>query len=525
MPIVELCSGGRKGQADVPANTLLADIINDGGHQMDLPCAGAGTCLKCRVYAWGMLTPPTAAERAHLGKAGLADGARLACQAAVLGKARVEWKPAGTIHQMFAGGNAKHAALAPYYSRAGLAVDIGTTTLAATLFTADAAPDQAGETFAVQNPQTRFGADVMSRIQLALQGNGETLAKAVRDGVTQLVDILEARRGLARQDIDAMVLTGNTTMLTLLVGANPAPLARAPFVAERLFGQELPAGELFPNAGFSAKAYLPRCISAFVGADITTALLSTGLCAQADTALLADIGTNGEIVLWHEGKLTCCSTAAGPALEGAGVENGSSAVVGAIDKVWNGGGSLRYSTLGGGAARGLCGSGILDTLALMLREGIVDETGAFRATGHAFEARIERESGKSALRIADGVIFTAEDVRKVQLAKAAIRAGMETLLAAAGVRAENVRRFYVAGGFGNYLSMESAAAVGLFPKALAGNVRIAGNAALNGASQLLHNTGAFGLADALAADAATTDLIASPIFRQQYMEQMAFEAD
>lgn len=523
MPIIEIREAGIIKRIEAKINTTLAKALNTGHHRLDLPCGGAGKCQKCRVHAYGALSMSTTVERAQLGDAALANGIRLACQAKVLGNVQIDIIGQTQISQILTTNGTEILSVSPYYKRAGIAVDIGTTTIAATIFMADDTPDKPKDTFAIKNPQTGFGADVITRIQMALDGQGAALKHAVSGGIDRLVDNLTKRRDLSSDDIDAFVLTGNTAMLYLLTGTNPASLSKAPFEADHLFGEELMASSAFSSAAPYAKVYLPRCISAFIGADITTALLYTNICDNDDTSLLIDIGTNGEIVLWHEGKLSCCSTAAGPAFEGVGIENGTYAVAGAIDRVWAEDGQLCYTTINDEEACGICGSGIVSTVSLMLKTGVVDETGAMQATGHIFEDRIEVINGQKALRLAPNIVFSAGDVRKVQLAKGSIRAGIETLLSTASVDPNSVARFCIAGGFGNYIDIESAITIGLFPRVLGEKAQIVGNAALGGAGCIMQNTDLIETSIALASSARTLDLSANPVFHEKYIEYMAFE--
>jgi uncharacterized 2Fe-2S/4Fe-4S cluster protein (DUF4445 family) len=390
----------------------------------------------------------------------------------------------------------------------GLSVDIGTTTLYASLRTAQ------GKSAAITrgNPQTRFGADVISRIGRALSDGGSELAACVRAEIADMVKELCAQSGVTPDSIGAAVITGNTAMLCLFCEHNPEPLSRAPFAADRLFGEYIDNGALgqFPALAPGAKIYLPRCISAFVGGDITTALIACAMCEREETAVLLDMGTNGEIALWHKGQLLCCSTAAGPAFEGFNITHGVYGIPGAIDHVWIDDGKIHCSSIGGGKAAGICGSGIIDAIAVMLARNIIDETGAFTD-----------ESGFFKLR--DEIGITARDVRQVQLAKAAIRAGLETLLDASGIRAADVTSLYIAGSFGSFINLENTAAIGLIPRGLGGRVKILGNAAHTGASMLLGDKALIAKSERLAARAQTLALDANPVFAESYTRRMIFD--
>ena len=315
-------------------------------------------------------------------------------------------------------------------------------------------------------------ADVMGRIQHALEGGLARLQSQVLTAIRSLLSAACRDSQLDESLVDVLVLTGNTTMLYLLTGRSVDCLARAPFAADELFGRWAQAGEVELASVPSARVYLPRCMSAFVGADITTALLCSGLCERPNSALLADIGTNGELALWHGGRLRCCSTAAGPVFEGAGISCGMQGVAGAVSHVLWENGAVRCRTIGGGEPRGICGSGIIDAAAVFCEQGIIDETGAF--TG-----------GRTDYALATGVTVTQKDIRMLQLGKSAVCAGIRTLLEAAGLTPEALTELSVAGGFGTYLDIRNAAAIGLYPAELEGKTRVLGNAALAGAAMLL----------------------------------------
>jgi len=397
------------------------------------------------------------------------------------------------------------SARAPMFARYGLAVDIGTTTLCAALLDKNG---QLGHT-ARKNPQTSFGADVISRIEKSMSGYAGQLAGCLAAVISEIADELAAGAGIPIAEIDAAVLTGNTTMLHLLTRQDCTPLSRAPFAAERLFGEYTEGSELEIPSLRGAKVYLPRCPCAFVGGDITTAILASGLCESRGSAMLVDIGTNGEIALWHEGELTCSSTAAGPAFEGAGLSCGTYATTGAIDRVWLESGKPCCSTIGGGCAVGICGSGIIDALTVMLELGVIDETGAMADTDN-FELR-------------DGICITDKDVRKIQLAKGAVRAGMETMLESLSLAKDKLEVLYIAGGFGSRMDLKNAAAIGLIPEELRGLTKVIGNAALAGAALILGDKALAAQSEQLIGRAKILPLDSSPAFTENFMEYMAFE--
>ena len=484
---------------------LLSALLQQEGHTPDMPCGGQGRCLKCRVWAAGALSQPSPAEVRGLSPQELSAGIRLACCTRVLGDAQVRLLADNAVSQICTQGTGQTFAPDPMFSQLGAAVDIGTTTLAAQLYDTR----QLLATASAPNPQRSFGADVISRVGRSVNGERMELAQCIRQGISSLLEDLCRQAGRSVSEIDGMVITGNTAMLHLLTATDISPLAAAPFAVKERFGRCVPAGELDLPCGAEVPVYLPRCMSAFVGADITTALLASGICRSDSTALLADIGTNGEIALWHKGKLSCCSTAAGPAFEGANLSQGMQGAPGAIDHAWVEEGSIAIHTIGEVPPVGICGSGVADVLACLLKLELLDETGLLADDEDEFP-------------LAKGVAFTQMDVRQVQLAKSAVRAGMETLIHQMGLTKEDIARLAIAGGFGSYLSLDSAAAIGLLPPELAPRCDVLGNAALSGAAMLLRSRPLQEESLHMADGAETVDLATNPFFMDQYIEQMMF---
>ena len=505
MANVRILTGNEDLTLTVPVGQRLSDLLQECGHSPDMPCGGKGLCRKCRVLARGELSQPTAEERQALSPQELSQGIRLACCTQVLGDVEVRPGASRAVSQICTDGATRAFAPEPAFSTLGAAVDLGTTTLAAQLY---APSGNLLATAAAPNPQRSFGADVISRVGRAMAGDGPILAGCIRQAIRGLLRRMCEAAGRSCEEIDGLVLTGNTAMLHLLTGEDPSPLAAAPFAAKELFGHSLAARDLDLPCASEAEVYLPRCISAFVGADITTALLSSGICQSSDTALLADIGTNGEIALWHQGALLCCSTAAGPAFEGASLSCGMQGAAGAIDHAWVQDGALVLHTIGDAPAAGICGSGVADVLAGLLQLGQLDSTGLLQQ-GSAYPLTAQ-------------VSFTQKDVRQVQLAKGAIRAGMETLLSHAGLKPEEVSTLAIAGGFGSYLSLDSAAAIGLIPPVLAPQALALGNAALSGAAMVLCRRSFREECLGLARGAQTLELATDPVFQELYLQYMHF---
>lgn len=468
------------------------------------PCGGHGICGKCKVWATGELSPVSEDEQRLLTPDQLAEGMRLACRTVLLGDAIIRTTAPDSSAKIRVAGDMPAISLNPRFSRYGVAIDIGTTTLAARLYGVN------GEILAEigeLNPQSAYGADVISRIEASLRGEGAALARSVRESIDRLVANLATKADIASHAVDAMVITGNTVMLHLLTETSVEPLSHAPFAAERLFGECLRAESLaLCSVDPDTAVYLPPCVGAYVGADLVTALLAGDICNGEQTALLVDIGTNGEMALYHSGKLIFCSTAAGPAFEGAGISMGMGGREGAIDGVCLVNGGLSAHVIGNAKPVGICGSGIVDAIACLLDLELMDETGYLEDDPVVIEAP---------------VTVTQADVRAVQLAKSAIHAGIRTLLHTAGLSPKAVTNLSVAGGFGSYLNIANACKIGLLPHEMQSAVQVIGNAALSGAAMLL-------LCQELEqmcvefAKGEIVELSTNPFFVNEYMEQMLF---
>ncbi|MBQ0125800.1 MAG: DUF4445 domain-containing protein, partial [Clostridiales bacterium] len=288
---------------------------------------------------------------------------------------------------------------------------------------------------------------------------------------------------------------------------DPTPISYAPFTSPTLFENSyIKAAEIGLSLGDGAVCMFAPCFASYVGGDITAGLVSTGLCRAEDTSLFLDIGTNGETALVCRGKIYLCSTAAGPAFEGAGIECGTAGISGAIASV-SYDGKIDFTTIDGKAPAGICGSGIIDALAVMLDTGVLDESGAI--LGDKFD-------------ICENVYISGKDVRKVQLAKAAVCAGILTLMKEANVGKDDVDRVILAGGFGSHINAENAAKIGLIPKELAKKAIFAGNTAGSGAVALLLSNEARLAAGEAVRDSIYTELSVNKYFMDEYIEQMSF---
>ena len=493
----------------VPARegeSILSALQSAGMAAPDAPCGGNGTCKKCLVQVDGL-------------------GEVLACRTAVTGDMTV------TIPQQNTGAVvAREGAKVdfPITPRPGLgvAVDIGTTTVVAHLY--DLQTGTHLGTRSGMNCQRPFGADVISRIQYTIdQPDGlERLSAAIRGQIAGYVDHLCAAAGRPVEEVTAVTVAANTVMEHIYAGLSPASIAAAPFTPLSLFGDERSGAEVGLHSGCTV--YLAPAEAGYVGGDITAGILASGASKAQRPVLFLDIGTNGEMALGSAADgFVCCATAAGPAFEGAVISQGMAACDGAISAVEWDGTSLNLTVLGGGEAVGICGSGLVDALAVMLDMGAVDETGRLLPPDEAPAAALpyltEDEDETVSFRLTDTVAVTAADVRQLQLAKAAIAAGIRTLLDDAGLTEDDVDTLYLAGGFGNYIRRESAAAIGLLPASMVERIASVGNTAGQGAAAVLLSEQARKELDALPDRCRYLELSGHKKFNEFYIECMMFE--
>ena len=488
MADLKIINGGTQTVIQAEPGRRIADILRTNGFEVISPCGGRGVCGKCAVMLSGQVSSPAPAEQ----KAGV----RLACQAVLEGDAEVILPREQVMEGIELAGVSLTPA-APMDGEYGAAVDIGTTTIAMNLY--DLRTGDCLARCGMPNPQISVGADVMSRIGASMAGSSRLLQAQVTGAVNTLLAKACSLADIDISRVGSMTAAGNTTMLYLLTGRDPTALSHAPFTADCLFGETLTI--------CGRNTFLPHCMHAFVGADITCAVLASGLCGEKGPALLCDVGTNGEIALWKDGELLVTSTAAGPAFEGAGISCGCGSVRGAIDSVNLSGGELKIHVIGEEDAAGVCGSGLIDAVTAALETGIVDETGCM---------------DQEFFELAPNVHLLPGDIRAVQLAKAAIAAGIETLLEEADISADDIDVFYIAGGFGSHLNLKSAAAIGLFPESLTSHAKTIGNAALTGAAQMLLDRGAQRRGSKTAMQARHINLGGSPRFNRNFMEHMMF---
>ncbi len=505
------------------------------GVAMDAPCGGLGRCGRCVVRVQGEVSPPTVDEVELLGTPQVARGLRLGCRVRLLGNAVVALAAPGSIRVVGEGVSAGFEVEAPWERGIeavegrpyllGAVIDIGTTTIVAALVDLDNGDELTrGGALNVQYP---WGADVMTRITMAAHDGAEILHRPLVRQVERMLLALLEPLGALPEDIREIAVAGNTAMTNSFIGADLAPLASAPYEGAMTEAVYSSARRLGMERLTQAKCYVLPGVSAFVGADVVADLLATAPDPADGPVLLLDLGTNGEIVLVTADGMLAASAAAGPALEGAGIESGMRAEPGAVERAWIEGGELVVATIGGFQPVGICGSGALDLVAAMLDAGVLDASGRMHDDiGGAIGRRVfERDDLRAFVVDAEFlVVITQKDVRQIQLAKGAIRTAIDLLLAEAGLDAADVRDVLVAGGFGLHVDGRVLARLGMIPAVWADRLTFVGNTAKEGARVALVSSAARRRAEEIAERVRTLSLATHPDFQRRYIASLDFPA-
>ena len=520
MPVVYFTSHNK--QIIVPEGTILLEAARQAGIFIESPCNREGTCGKCKVLLHPGFLAGVHHERGYhtLAAEDEQAGYVLSCQLSIHGDISVDVPEKGQpLLKIVADGRCRSVKLDPVIEKTfdprsettavtaggellvteigdttenlyGVAIDIGTTTLVVALIDLNT-----GETLgsnAALNPQALHAQDVLSRIKLGSTDEGLTLLhKELLQELNRMIGLLAASAKINRSTIYEAVLGGNTTMLTLAAGTSPSALGKYPYRVELDTTASFAASLLGLQIADHGQVWFPPVASAYVGADITAGIMAADLPRLKGVTLFVDIGTNGEMVLAENGKITATSTAAGPAFEGMNISSGMRAVAGAIEKVCLSNGTVALHTISGACPLGLCGSGLLDAVAELAREEIIDRNGRFvKPASERFalwQGNLEVEQGRTRFRLAENVLLTQQDIRQVQLAKAAVRAGIDMMLLSRSIDPEDVDRVYIAGSFGAHLRVSSLITLGLLPENFADRVEFLGNTSQSGAAAFLLN--------------------------------------
>jgi uncharacterized 2Fe-2S/4Fe-4S cluster protein (DUF4445 family) len=455
---LKIHTAGKVSVTDVPHGSILLEVLRDRGYDVYSPCGGKGTCGKCKVYVRG-------------------DGHVTSCLYPVKSAVEIvlpEPREATILASQYrysrqmdpdpgvSAGLSRHPV--------GVAIDVGTTTLVFHFISLSTG--SVIETHTALNPQSKFGADVISRINYCISNTGglSVLQSALINAINFQLARFCRKSDMPAGDIVKICFCGNTTMLHILLGVNPGPLAFVPFTPAFTGEKVLKASELNLDCNPEGELRVLPSLSAYVGADIVAGIASLAPDRTHRNSLFVDLGTNGEIALITPDRIWCCATAAGPAFEGANIEHGMGALEGAIKGYYGHG---NFQTIGDSLPMGICGSGLVDLAASLLKTSVI------RTDGFMEENFIIVPAEKSGT--SEDIHLTPKDVREIQLAKSAIASGIRILVKYAGLSMSEVDALYLAGGFGNYVRTESASEIGLLPYELAGKVIPVGNTSGTGA--------------------------------------------
>ena len=537
--------------------TLLAH-----GVFVDNPCNGTGICGKCKVRVLGACTGEmTETERRLLKPEEIAGGVRLACMTKVYGDIQVELLQKERKHRVLTGGYMPQFVADSFEGGYGVAVDIGTTTVAMALI--DLATGEEVASASDINAQKHFGLDVLTRITYEYE-YGETgireLQKAIVDSLNGMLDAMCEKAESCRQEIREIVVAANCTMTHMLLGVDARSIGRAPYAPAFKAAQVRPASEIGLRAAEDTLLYCLPQVSSYIGADIVAGAYVCEMEKQIGNVLFIDIGTNGEIVLASEGKLLSCSCAAGPALEGMNISCGMRAADGAIEDIRMTADGVEIAVIGDCEPVGLCGSGILAAVRELIRNGYLKKTGAFmqvealgegdwrrsvlrnekladdlsktdanEANATCLGATGARKAGKREAVIwknedSREILVTQDDVRQVQLAKGAILSGFTVLLKKAGITMENLDKVLIAGQFGAHLPAESLVGVGILPPEVKEKIVYVGNSSKTGAYMALMSKQARREMEALAEKIDYFELAETTDYERVFAECMRFPA-
>lgn len=454
--IVQVFSGDQVEHLRVEKGSNLLSVLQSNDVKIYAPCAGNGTCSKCKVRIKG-------------------HGTVLSCQYVlheditvfVPGKLEMEVLVSQYAHTLSVPFLPDRTAMMSAYPL-GLAIDVGTTTIA--FYQVNLITGVLNGIRSAVNHQVIFGADVISRIGYCGENKGgiSKLQKTIIKQINEYLQLFAEENNVDPGFFTKIMIAGNNTMLHLIRGIDPTPLAMAPFTPEFTDHIMLDASELGLLCHPDAEVNLLPSVSAYVGADIMAGIASLSDKGEKPY-LFIDIGTNGEMALVSKEKIWCCATAAGPAFEGANISCGSGAVPGAINTFSKG----QITTIDQAKPGSICGSGLIDIVSFLLDKGMINSEGLLK------EDFVVSEAERNAT--ASDILITQQDIREVQLAKGAVAAGISVMMKKADIEFKDISCLYVAGGFGNYMNMDSAFNIGLLPKEMKGKTELIGNAAGTGA--------------------------------------------
>lgn len=512
--------------------TTLMEVLKENGIFLSAVCAGRGTCGKCRIRVLEGEVPSGPEDERFFGVEGIARGYRLACRAYAEGDCTITLdcgqEEGFAIVTDYAG-----EGVAPIpadmegqgTSEYGIAADIGTTTIAMQLI--DLKSARVVRTYTAMNRQRAYGADVISRMEASNKGKGKELKESIREDLAAGIESLTGK-GRGRASVGRMVIGANTTMVHLLMGYSCETLGVFPFTPVNLDTIHTTARKLLGSAESCGGGGAEACgqdfeveiypgISTYVGGDITAGLFALGFHKREKAAVLIDLGTNGEMAIGCRDKIYVASTAAGPAFEGGNITCGTGSIPGAICKVAITDGRAHLETIQNRPVSGICGTGVVEITYELLKEGLIDDTGLLKEEYFQEGYPLGRDpSGHP-------ITFSQKDVREIQLAKSAVRAGLETLILRYGISYSQIETVYIAGGFGYQLDLHKSVGIGLLPKECESRLEAVGNSCLKGAMAKLLRLDGEQAISAIRKVSEEIRLSNDKDFNELYMDYMFFE--
>jgi len=472
----------------------LLDILHEYG--VEFPCGGKGTCGKCRVRVLEGEISTDSFHRTKLKDLNLGPYWRLACLSACETDLVLEIDQYSTIIQA----DESEFDFTPGHGL-GIAVDLGTTTIVAQLLDLESAQVLAVET--ALNPQRRYGSDLISRLESALLEGTEAMTGMIRVRIGRMIEGMMKGKP---ERLEKVVIVGNTVMQHLFCGFDIRPLSFYPFESRNLGMKQFGSDQIQWKVTCDRISFYPS-IGNFVGSDILSGIMATGMHHRDEYSVLIDLGTNGEIVIGNRTRMVCASTAAGPAFEGAKISMGMLASTGAISSIESGPEGWICNVIGNIDPKGICGSGLIDAVAALIKGGFLEEYGTFL-------------SGDTEITLAGKVVLTQKDIHEFQLAKAAIAAGLEILLNRLAINAEEIDSVYIAGAFGNYINIDNLLATGMLGFTH-GNIRKLGNTALIGAKMFLFSDPT--VTESILRVVSHVNLESEPRFQDLFVDHMKFQ--
>jgi len=492
---------------------LLADVILSAGILFDRPCAGRGACGKCRMQVGGALSEPTPAELENLTQEELAQGIRLTCQTRAKGDVEVIAAPGAVITDKIFQAVVD---LSAFDGEPGLAIDLGSTTVAAFLVDLATAKPLLG--YAVLNRQAAHGAEVISRLALA-ERDPRALSRLAQASISEAVTGLRLPPALFRR-IRQAVVVGNTAMHDLLLGLPVSSLVQRPFsppAKEARSGPGSLLGNGFPT-GWQVR--FPPLIGGFVGSDALACLLYFGFDHAREPLAALDLGTNGEVMITNGHKILAASTAAGPAFEGVNISCGMRALPGAIVRAYGDKGKFSVETIEYAEPKGIAGSGLISLVRVLRDLGWIENSGKLvKGSKGSKKLRLRGEGHEKKLWLTERVYLSQHDIRELQKAKAAVRAALDILLQRLALKPGDLRRVILTGSFGGRVPVEDALALGLLPEVDPVRVAsIANGAGMGAALMLLEDN--FARAEELALRVEHVELNLDPQFQERFIEAL-----